>query len=174
MLVLMKRFQNGFTIVEILVVVGTLGILVTIGLVGWGQMVKWSQNNARESELTSWADTLKLYKSRFAYYPLSETSRVLCLGDNFEGHTCGPNNTILENTNLPTEIRKVGKMPQYDHPIIDKGGTKYVGPYVRYTISGSTTTTVLTGIFDRDDCPKGTTRDAASPAGLSYCTITLP
>ncbi len=39
MLVLMKRFQNGFTIVEILVVVGTLGILVTIGLVGWGQMV---------------------------------------------------------------------------------------------------------------------------------------
>lgn len=174
MLVLMKRFQNGFTLVEILIVISVLGILVLIGLVGWGQMAKWSQNNARESELTSWADTLKLYHSRFAYYPLSETSRTFCLGDNFAGDTCGANNLVSENTNFPVEIRKVSKVPQYDHPVINKSGTTYVGPYIRYTVTGSTTTAVLTGIFDRSDCPKGTTRDPASPADVSYCTITLP
>ena len=170
MLVVMKRFQHGFTIVEVLVVVSTLGILVAIGLVGWGQMVKWSQNNAREGELSSWVNSFKLYHSRFAYYPLSTTPGSFCLGDNFTGGRCGANTNFAQNAALMTELRKAGNIPQYDHPTITVSGTTYVGPYVTYSGTGQAR---LIGVFNRSDCPKDTVRETSSPAGLSYCSVTL-
>lgn len=169
MLKIMK-IARGFTIVELVVIITTLGILITIGLVSWGALTTWSQNQQRGQELAQWKSTFSLYKTRFAVYP--EPAGTLpfsaCLGNDFPAGRCGSNGSISQNNDLMTQVAKVGRIPAISHiPVAET----YVGPYVTY----STTEITLIGIFKggSGDCPDDTTFDSSPASDVVLCKIVL-
>lgn len=169
----MKRPQTGFTIVEILVIISTIAILVTIGIVGWGTLSTWSRNNTRGTELAQWKNTFDLYKSRYAVYPTGTSSTgTYCL--NAAQPKCGVNNSYSPDTTLNNALKHVTSLPTNNAgDTIKVGSTTYLGPYVTFITGGSVK---LTGVFQGSGsgtCPKDTTYDTSSPSGIAYCTITL-
>lgn len=169
----MQTRRSGFTLVELIIVISALGILVTVGTIGWGTTVKWSQNKTRATELSQWKSTFELYKSRFATYPApSNISTPYCLGNGFTSNRCGntTSGSYAPSSDLHTQISRVSKLPENPHPLVNN---THVGPFVSYTA----TQAIITGVFagGSSDCPPETTYDAArSPGnGVAYCNITL-
>lgn len=166
----MKSFRSpAFTIVELLIIISVLGILVTIGLVGWGTVVTSSQNKTRATELSQWKSTYDLYKSRFAIYPSPSVNGTYCIGNDFPSDRCGYAGSFGEDSTLNASLERVSKLPTYTHPQVDG---RYLGPYAIYT----STTIRLVGVFKGDGsgtCPTGTTFDTTSPSGVAYCYYQL-
>lgn len=167
-----RRKIHGFTIIELIVIIVTLGILVTIGTVSWGGLKTNSENKSRISELNQWKSTFELYKSRFAVYPSPALNGLYCMGVTPTGN-CGVNGAILENAALNTEIARTGKLPKNTVSPIVASGTKYVGPYAVYTATTVSLIAVLKG--GSGDCTSGTTYETTSPSssGIAYCKFTL-
>lgn len=164
------KIARGFSIVELVVIITTLGILMGIGVVSWGSITTWSQNQQRGQELAQWKSTFSLYKTRFAVYP--EPAGTLpfsaCLGNDFPAGKCGSNGSIDQNSDLMTQVVKVGRIPAVNHiPVAET----YVGPYVTYSVANIT----LIGIFKggSGDCPDETTFDSSPTSGVVLCKIVL-
>ena len=161
----MPSRSSGFTIIELLIVISILGILITIGTVGWSSLSNWSRNSARATELSQWKSTFDLYKTRFAIYPSPSADGTYCVGNDFPNDKCGISGSISEDTALNTELARVSKLPANNHPLAN---STYLGPYAIYT----PTTIRLVGVFQgsgSSTCPKNTTYDATSPSGVAYC-----
>lgn len=162
--------KRGFTIVELLVIITTIGILAGIGIYGWSTVTKWSQNKQRTQELSQWKSTFDLYKSRFGVYPepTGTLPFTFCLGNDFTGDKCGTNGSINENNDLMTQVAKVTKIPSISHPPVS---SIYIGPYVTYSLTNIT----LYGVFNgtSSDCPPDTTFDSNLASGAALCKIVL-
>lgn len=171
---------RGFSIIELLVIVSTLGILVTIGVFGFNGIQIWSQNNTRATEVQQWASTFDLYKTRYGGYPVMPTAdgtTYYCLGSfGAYNNKCGQYTLAAGSKNLDatlsasmlTEVAKVGDVPASSAPAINK---QLVGPYVRLTqqtTAGSpntiTVTATLIGFFQGSGCPGNTSLIAITPA----------
>lgn len=162
--------KAGFTLIELLVVIVTLGIIASIGIVGWGGLTTSSENRARITELNQWKSTFELYKSRFAVYPSPASDSTYCMGTSPTGN-CGVNGTILENAALNSEIARTGKIPTNTVSAVQANGNKYQGPYAVYTPTTITLVAVLKG--GSGECKSETTYDSASPSGVAYCRFVL-
>ena len=162
--------KAGFTLIELLVVVVALGIIASIGIVGWGGLTTSSENRARITELNQWKSTFELYKSRFAVYPSPASDSTYCMGTSATGN-CGVNGNILKNAALNSEIARTGKIPENTVGPVKIGSTKYQGPYAVYTPTTVTLVAVLKG--GSGECKSGTTFDSASPSGVAYCRFVL-
>jgi prepilin-type N-terminal cleavage/methylation domain-containing protein len=64
----MKK-QQAFTLVELLVVVGIISILATIGLTSYSSITKQSRDAKKKGDLESLRSALELYRSDNNYYP---------------------------------------------------------------------------------------------------------
>jgi prepilin-type N-terminal cleavage/methylation domain-containing protein len=167
-----RRRLSGFTLVELLIVIATIGILASIGILSWNGVALWSQNQQRGQELVQWKSTYELYKTRFGLYPepAGTIPFTFCLGDDFVGDQCKGALTYNESSDLMTQIKKVSKLPTSTHPKI--ADTTYIGPYVMYGL----TTITLYGAFGgtgSGTCPKDTTYDAQLATGVVTCKIVL-
>ena len=65
----MKKFQLGFTLVEILVIVAIIGILASILVVGSNQSSSGSRDVQRQADLRIVSTALELYKGKYGRYP---------------------------------------------------------------------------------------------------------
>lgn len=63
------RKANGFTIVEILIVVGIIGILTTIGFIGFSKFQSDARDSERESKATIISEALEKYFDENGEYP---------------------------------------------------------------------------------------------------------
>lgn len=63
------RKANGFTIVEILIVVGIIGILSTIGFIGFGKYQADARDSERESKASIIVEALEKYYDKNGEYP---------------------------------------------------------------------------------------------------------
>jgi len=74
------KIKNGFTLLEMLVVVGIMAILVSIGSVSYSTAQKKSRDAKRKSDLQAIQNGLEQYYSICGYqYPGSITSGIICI-----------------------------------------------------------------------------------------------
>lgn len=174
----MNRLVRGFTMVEIIIVISVIGILATIGAVGWSNVSSSSNDRIREQDVRQWISTFKLYKSRYVVWPVmpdtSGTAKQVCLGapstqsdpsiTDCGQYTSGNKISTSSGTQgadfslLKTETSKVGNFPANSSPPVNTGCCKTVGPFISLTrtVSGSQVTVIGKFInFFQNGCPAG-------------------
>lgn len=184
--------SNGFTIVELLIVVVIISILVLMAAFVYVGAVKDSQVASIDSELRSWQKVFDTYKVKNGQYPQVAASNptssggpganalnVYCLGTGFpqaggSGY-CYVVSTAsawraAESTGayILSQVSSLGKIPTdtekftYDSVV--------VGPYIRYV---SASDVRLTAVFPGGTpCPDGTTLEWQN-SNRVHCFIRL-
>lgn len=71
-----KLGRNGFTLIEVLIVVAIIGILTTILIANYNQARENSRDKIRRSELKELQLAIELYKSQYSSYPPDLTALV--------------------------------------------------------------------------------------------------
>lgn len=85
-----KNFQSGFTLVEVLVVVGIIGLLASVVLVGLGTFRMRSRDARRIADLREVQNALELYYTKNNEYPAAATTWD-AFGDSLIGAEIGVN-----------------------------------------------------------------------------------
>lgn len=83
---LMKKIKNGFTLVELLVVVAIIGILVAISLAAFSQTKKNARDLKRKSDLEQIRASIEVYRTDCKTYPATLTLGGVLEGP--EGSAC--------------------------------------------------------------------------------------
>ncbi|HEU4830791.1 MAG TPA: fibronectin type III domain-containing protein, partial [Candidatus Saccharimonadales bacterium] len=65
----MKKFSDGFTMIELLVVVAIIGILATIGIVSFSNIQAGARDSQRSSQVTVLSEALEKYYEANGEYP---------------------------------------------------------------------------------------------------------
>ncbi len=61
-MIIHKRFQNGFTLVELIVVIAIIGLLATIGVSSYSNVLKKGRDTKRIADLKEFVKAVKLYQ----------------------------------------------------------------------------------------------------------------
>lgn len=112
----MKSDKQGFTLIEILVVIAVLGLLTSIALVGFNAVRQKSRNAKRMSDAGQYATALKMIFNETGSYPapprISASYDLYCLGD-FPNNTCWrdqeaykPAISFVENAELNASVAR--------------------------------------------------------------------
>lgn len=175
----MKKPTNGFTIVELLIVIVVIGILAAITIVSFNGIQKRAANTARETELRSWQKIFEVYRAATGSYP-GPTTGEECLGEDFPigaggVRRCRSNLDVsysyLQSGNAATmtQIKTVTNLPNSNRTPIGE----FIGPFALYT----TTNITLVGIFAGPDtaatCPSGTAYISSGNTNIAACSIIL-
>lgn len=167
----MKRAgKNGFTVVELLIVIVVIAILATLVMVAYGNVQRDARNATRMTELRSWVDLFEIYKARKGAYPRKglTTESNACLGTGFpvsrydsvprcrHVHPTGPDIMSYreaDNAALMADFLSVAKMPPADKTPVDGW---LVGPWVEFRPQYNEIR-ISTAIHSRnpEDCTKG-------------------
>lgn len=164
----MYSFKQGFTIVEIIIVIAIIGILAAITLVSWDTVRDASSDQANRSAVESWANNFETYRGQFFTYPVmpvnTATPAMGCLGKmTASSNRCGvyanmgqsmPDTTADA---LLSEMEKVGDAPKNSVPTVIG---RFAGPMYRVTQSSNTPPYTVTANFFsyfREGCPPGFT-----------------
>jgi|GEM_PF-1097406 len=162
----MMRFQRGFTLVELVLVIVVLGILTSIGAVVWTGVEANARDKARETDARQWASTFDTYKGRNLVWPLLPSGdgaagvKAVCLGTPVSptpnSTKCvqysGGASTYLDTssnsdyTAMMTAVATVGKTPVNSGSVVSNS---VAGPFVYLWQSTNTTTqtVTITGLF---------------------------
>lgn len=109
----MKRFGqrgNGFTIVELLIVIVVIAILAAISVVAFNGIQQRGRNAQTISGVKAYEKALKLYYADNGSYP----AVTACLGANYPSNQCwaGPNGTYQVNASLDNSLQQyIGQKP---------------------------------------------------------------
>lgn len=166
---------RGFTLVEIIIVCVVLGLLVSVGAIGWSSTLIAGRDRVRAGELADWEKRYDNYRRTNFVYPNTDSAGnpltgEYCLGSNFPGGICKKvSSPISESSSagLQAELEKAGQVPNYAH--VSANG--YIGPWVRY-YPGSPGSIRLYHSFEQSSCPNNTTKDS-SFTGATICYIEL-
>ncbi len=90
-----KEYRQGFTLIEILVVISIIGILIAISLFGIQGARVSSRDTKRKADLETIASAIEIFKNDCGYYPQTVT-----VGAAITGATCF--NAVNANVYLTT------------------------------------------------------------------------
>jgi len=93
-----KKVNEGFTLIEVLIVVSIVGLLASVVLVGLGGFRAKGQDARRIADLRQTQNALELYYSKNSNYPVSSVWSVL--SDTLEGEGIGVSKIPADPTRL--------------------------------------------------------------------------
>jgi len=196
--------NDGFTIVELLIVIVVIAILAAISIVAYNDIQQRANNTARIASGKQFITLFQLYKATFGSYPpqLYPQNAGFCLGTGFPLSTVNsvtaqrcrsynsggtytapaPRGTVpdalleSDNTALMTELKKVGSIPGNPIPTRTK---QVVGPYTDYDTAtpAPVISIVLDGVLPANsDCGGGfrTNSGGSTTYNHTYCSYVLP
>jgi len=113
-----SRFVNGFTIVELLIVVVVIAILAAISVVAYTGIQERSSNTARIASIRQYITLLSLYATQNGTYP--SFTEGACLGAGYTNSECSNSTlsgswpaTATEQIAFNTQLSSVGNLPDY-------------------------------------------------------------
>lgn len=136
----MKKNTNGFTIVELLIVIVVIAILATISIVAYQGIQQRANNSKTLSAVNAYIKALQMYKVDNGQYPPTTS----CLGLGYADNLCqsgaagsvGVNNGNLNTTHLSPYLGAVLPSPATNrgnwHIDTELGGAIYVWNAVAY------------------------------------------
>ena len=176
----MKHKYNGFTLVELLIVIVIIGILAAISIISYSGISTSARNAARTQELKQWEKLFELYGAQNGEYPAMANGGY-CLGTGFPvGYGSVPrcrswksngaySYVESDNASLMADLKTVGTLPSGNRDNVG-GGT--VGPYVVYSATAIDLFVIVEG-SSLDDCPSGTSKDWTNGINTVSCRIRL-
>ncbi len=151
----MNQRRNGFTLIELIVVIMVLGILTSITVVAFNGVQQRTRDTARLAELTQVDKMLESYKAMNRRYPLTTADMVpnnlYCVGTGFPGGRCWPLNQMgipggdESDRRVTDRLLTIGNLPN-GHLLVDGVGTHI------WIIDS--TSFELNGSFEGDTCPQ--------------------
>lgn len=167
------RGRQGFTIVELLIVIVMIGVLAAIVTIGYSGVQKRALNTARVTELVAWQKIFQSYKAINGVYPPMPAGGY-CLGSGFPGGKCRDYQsastyyTEAGSSSLMTALQAVSVLPAGQR--VPVNGT--VGPYaIYYGGEDIDLTLVMNGMSS--ECPPGTAYNWDDGNGRLLCVIKL-
>lgn len=185
-----KVFRNqGFTIVELLIVIVVVGILSAIVIVSYQGVQKRAINVSRYDEVQKWRDVFMTYAATNGQYP-DYPNRKFCLGDGFPagtngeprcqnykdpnlytypGNTGGVNVLASESSALNADLATItSNLPKNDRSVTGN----IIGPWIMYS-GKQTGGTIYQTFYNTQACPDTMQLDYSGTI-INVCTYTLP
>lgn len=135
----MKRilFKNkGFTLVELLIVVGIIGILATLLMVNFVGVRQRARDAQRKSDIRQIQSALELYRSDNGSYPAAVGTSIGTCG----GSLTGASNTYMQK--IPCDPSGTSGYNSGNYYYVSSGGTTYtLGACLENTADSQGTTT---------------------------------
>jgi prepilin-type N-terminal cleavage/methylation domain-containing protein len=135
------RYQKGFTIVELLIVIVVIAILASFSIVSYSGIQERSENTKTIQAATEWTKILASYAAIYGQYPTSTASPCLTQSGVSCGCTSGANNcfgvgTTASNVNYIQEINKVvTSLPSFSSQEISCNGAT-TGVFIQGYLQG--------------------------------------
>lgn len=101
----MREKRNGFTLLELLVVVAIIGLLASIVLVGVSKARANARDAKRQADIMSIVTGIELYYNSNGYYPFSAPGDICMTQPSFK------NCTAVSYTRTPADVRCYDQRP---------------------------------------------------------------
>ena len=183
---------HGFTIAELAIVIGVIGLLVTISVVGYRGMQQRALNSQVGANVAMYTKLLTAYYASNRSYPTTATS--VCLGTDYAGDKCWLAN-VDENAAFMAQLQTYAggqALPSASAGVFLKGimftpaalGNKLDGVntnFIAYIISGSSAqcpvgplATFQSGQLFSSTAPANGQSVAPNGSGDVQCWVPLP
>lgn len=176
MSVIARKINDGFTIVELLIVIVVIGILASISIVSYNGVTTRAEATKTISAVGAYRDALQLYKLDNGTYP---ATGAFCLGDQYPTYGGGTVPACRNSTSqIPAAANAAardglkaylgGSLPMpSSKTIIPNGATEYVGAHFygsayNYTLDGKPIVTIEYYVTV-STCPVGPVYAATAP-----------
>ena len=168
--------KQGFTIVELLIVVVVIGVLAAIVVVAYNGITTNANRVSAASEVRQWVKLFELYRAQNGSLP-SLANGGYCLGTGYPTGYCRDTNGVgiysyAESTGaaIITALSSVGKPPQNSVKSVVEGRA---GPYLTVSSSSFLVNTPIPATNDQECGKLGMTHQWLGSSS-AVCHITIP